>query len=206
MRLRKKPGAEETLKENEDFVVNNPEEWRGKWDEKFGNHHPIHVEVGTGKGQFIIEMAKRHKEINFIGIELQTSVLFAVLEKQLDEQLPNLQLIQFNALEIKDIFQEGEVAKVYLNFSDPWLKNRHEKRRLTHPQFLKQYQSILSPTGELQMKTDNQSLFEYSLITFSQTKWTLTEVSLDLHAEEDEDNIQTEFEEKYSKKGNACRN
>lgn len=205
MRLRKKPGAEEMLRENEAFVVSEPTEWRGRWNERFGNDHPIHVEIGTGKGQFILEMAKRHPEINFVGVELQTSVLFVVLEKQLVEKLRNLQLVQFDALEISDVFENGEVAEVYLNFSDPWPKNRHEKRRLTHPQFLKNYERILAPTGDLRMKTDNRSLFEYSLVSFSQTNWTLQEVSLDLHADEDDENIRTEYEEKFSKRGHLIR-
>lgn len=201
MRLRKRPGAEEMLKEYSQYVIEDPTQWKGKWKEKFKNSHPIHVEIGTGKGQFMIEMAKKHPHCNFVGIELQTSVLLALLEKQIEEQLPNLFLIQFNALEINTIFQKEEVERIYLNFSDPWPKNRHEKRRLTHRDFLIQYQAILENTGDVQMKTDNRSLFEYSLCSFSQNNWMIEEVSLDLHIEEPEENIRTEYEEKFSQKG-----
>lgn len=201
MRLRKRPGAEEMLDEYTQFVVEEPKQWRGNWSGKFDNDHPIHVEIGTGKGRFTIEMAKRYPELNFIGIELQESVLLCLLEKQIEENLPNLQLVQFNALEINQLFEKGEVEKIYLNFSDPWPKNRHEKRRLTFPDFLVQYQSILKGSGTLQLKTDNRGLFEYSLCSFSQSHWILEEVLLDLHVEEPEENIRTEFEEKYSKKG-----
>ena len=202
MRLRKRPGAEEMLQENADFVVQKPEEWKGKWSEKFNNDHSLHIEIGTGKGHFIIEMAKRYPELNFIGIELQTSVLLAVLEKQLEERLPNLQLIQYNALEIESIFESGEVDQIYLNFSDPWPKKRHAKRRLSHSDFLNSYKKVLTDTGHLVMKTDNRGLFEFSLVSFSKSLWTLEEVSLDLHAEEPEENIRTEYEEKFSQRGN----
>lgn len=202
MRLRKRPGAEEMLQNNPDWVVQNPEEIKGSWQSRFKKEQTLEIEIGTGKGAFIIEKAKRHPEINFVGIELQTSVLIAVLEKQFEEKLENLQLLQYDASKLQNIFENSEVDKIYLNFSDPWPKTRHEKRRLTHKSFLESYREVLSSDGHLEMKTDNRGLFEYSLVSFSENNWILNEVCLDLHEEEPEENIRTEYEEKFSKKGN----
>lgn len=202
MRLKNRPGAKEKLEAHPEHVVQKPETLKGKWHERFNNENPIHIEVGTGKGRFIIETAKKFPEINFIGIELQTSVLLAVLEKQLEEELPNLQLLQANAADLLNFFEEGEIKRIYLNFSDPWPKNRHEKRRLTYTSFLSTYEKILDTAGELIFKTDNQGLFEYSLVSFSTYGMKLKDVKLDLHQSEVEDNIMTEYEEKFSQKGN----
>lgn len=202
MRLRHKPYAQDKLLEYKQYVVEKPEESRGKWTERFEKAQPLHIEIGCGKGRFIIEMAKRYPEINFIGIELQTSVIVSALEKQIDEQLPNLQLMQVNAKDLRDYFEPGEVDRIYLTFSDPWPKNRHEKRRLTYKSFLSVYQAILNDKGELHFKTDNQKLFEYSLTSFSMYDAVLEKVYLDLHNSDVEDNIMTEYEEKFSKKGN----
>lgn len=202
MRLRNKPWAVDKLKDHPQYVVLDPKNWKGKWSERFNNHHPIHIEIGTGKGQFIIEMAKKHPEINFIGIELQTSVIVSALEKQIEEALPNLQLLQVNASNLKEYFDEGEVACIYLTFSDPWPKNRHEKRRLTFKTFLEIYETILIDNGELHFKTDNQRLFEYSISSFSHYGILINELYLDLHNSVGEENVMTEYEEKFSKKGN----
>lgn len=202
MRLRHKPYAQDKLLKYKQYVVEKPEESRGKWTERFEKAQPLHIEIGCGKGRFIIEMAKRYPEINFIGIELQTSVIVSALEKQIDEQLPNLQLMQVNAKDLRDYFEPGEVDRIYLTFSDPWPKNRHEKRRLTYKSFLSVYQAILNDKGELHFKTDNQKLFEYSLTSFSMYDAVLEKVYLDLHNSDVEDNIMTEYEEKFSKKGN----
>lgn len=202
MRLRHKPHAKDKLLEYQQFVVKDPESMKGKWNERFGKEQPLHIEIGCGKGQFIIEMAKRHPEINFIGIELQTSVIVSVLEKQIEAELPNLQLLQVDARELKSYFEKNEVDRIYLTFSDPWPKNRHEKRRLTYKTFLSVYETILQPKGELHFKTDNQGLFEYSLTSFSLYGALLTEVYLDLHTSDVEENVMTEYEEKFSKKGN----
>lgn len=202
MRLRHKPYAQDKLLEYKQYVVEKPEESRGKWTERFEKAQPLHIEIGCGKGRFIIEMAKRYPEINFIGIELQTSVIVSALEKQIDEQLPNLQLMQVNAKDLRDYFEPGEVDRIYLTFSDPWPKNRHEKRRLTYKSFLSVYETILNDKGELHFKTDNQKLFEYSLTSFSKYDAVLEKVYLDLHKSDVEDNVMTEYEEKFSKKGN----
>lgn len=201
MRLRHKPYAKEKIEDHPQYVVIKDENTKGRWQSRFTQKQPLHVEIGCGKGRFIVEMAKRYPDINFIGIELQTSVIVTALEKQIEEKLPNLQLLQANANELESYFEVDEVDRIYLTFSDPWPKNRHEKRRLTYKDFLEIYKTILKKDGELHFKTDNQGLFEYSLVSFSQFKAVLKEVYLDLH-KTDQENIMTEFEEKFSKKGN----
>lgn len=202
MRLRHKPYAKDKLEEYSQYVVTDPSEIKGNWLKRFKNEHPIHIEIGCGKGQFIIDMAKKYPKINFIGVELQTSVIVTALEKQIEEDLPNVQLLQVNASDLTHYFEEGEVDRIYLTFSDPWPKNRHEKRRLTYKSFLKEYETILTENGELHFKTDNQGLFEYSLVSFSDYSAKLTEVYLDLHKSDVTDNVMTEYEEKFSSKGN----
>ena len=202
MRLRHKPYAKDKLEEYDQYVVTDPSEIKGKWQKRFTNEQPIHIEIGCGKGQFIINMAKKFPKINFIGVELQTSVIVSALEKQIEEDLPNVQLLQVNASDLTHYFENGEVDRIYLTFSDPWPKNRHEKRRLTYKSFLKEYETILTEEGELHFKTDNQLLFEYSLVSFSDYSAKLTEVYLDLHNSDVKDNVMTEYEEKFSSKGN----
>ncbi|WP_088005551.1 tRNA (guanosine(46)-N7)-methyltransferase TrmB [Indiicoccus explosivorum] len=203
MRLRNKPRAGEIISENPGIVVPDPAAYRGKWKEAFGNRNPIHIEVGMGKGQFILGMAKQNPDINYIGIELYDSVLLSALERILDEPepVPNLRLLNVNAEGLTEFFEEGEIGRVYLNFSDPWPKNRHAKRRLTHENFLGLYERILPEEGEIHFKTDNRGLFEYSLISLSHYGLLLEDVSLDLHAAEPEGNVMTEYEEKFSQKG-----
>lgn len=168
----------------------------------FKNDNPIHIEVGTGKGRFIYEMAKLHPEINYIGIEIQMSVIVTALDKLIENELPNLQLLQVNGGELTQYFAENEINQVYLNFSDPWPKKKHEKRRLTYQSFLSVYEEILVPKGEIHFKTDNQGLFEYSLASFSQYGMILKQVWLHLHESDFEGNVMTEYEEKFSNKGN----
>jgi tRNA (guanine-N7-)-methyltransferase len=201
MRLRRKPGAPAKIAEYSQYIANTPEEWIGKWHKRFQNDHPIHIEVGTGKGRFITEMAKSHPEINYIGIELQESVIVVALDKLIEEELPNLQLLHVNGGSLTQYFAKGEVNQVYLNFSDPWPKSRHEKRRLTSPSFLKNYEEVLIPEGEIHFKTDNQGLFEYSLSSFSKYGMILEQVWLNLHESDFEGNIMTEYEEKFSNRG-----
>ena len=202
MRLRHKPYAREKLNEYSQYVVKDPEGLKGQWKQRFGNEQPIYIEIGCGKGRFIIDMAKKYPTINFIGIELLSDVIVSALEKQIEEDLPNVQLIQVNAKNLRDIFEEDEIDRIYLTFSDPWPKNRHEKRRLTYKTFLAVYEQILKPDGELHFKTDNQKLFEYSLTSFSAYPAKLAEVYLDLHQSDVTDNVMTEYEEKFSSKGN----
>lgn len=201
MRVRNKPWAAEKLAAHPNYVVTNPTELKGKWNEHFEKNQPIHIEVGSGKGQFIVGMAKMHPDINFIGIELQTSVAVMALDKILEAELPNVKLLNTDGGLISDYFEAGEIDRVFLNFSDPWPKTKHEKRRLTHRSFLENYQTILKPNGEVHFKTDNQGLFEYSLASFSQFGMVLDQIWLDLHASDFEGNVRTEYEEKFSAKG-----
>lgn len=201
MRLRNKPWAEDYIAEHPQYVLQNAEEIKGKWAEQFGNNNPIHIEIGMGKGQFIVELARLNPEINFIGIEQQSSVIVTALEKQVEAELPNLKFLHENGRDLTDYFSNGEVNRIYLTFSDPWPKNRHEKRRLTYKTFLKVYETLLSEDGQLHFKTDNRGLFEYSLVSFSNYGMLLEEVFLDLHESDFEGNIMTEYEEKFSAKG-----
>lgn len=202
MRLRHKPWAQDYINEHADIVVPNPEDYKGKWHELFGNDNPLHIEVGTGKGQFILGMALQNPNINYIGIELFDSVIVKAVEKVIAKDKPsNLRLLKVNGADLEKYFAKGDVDRLYLNFSDPWPKARHAKRRLTHEGFLKIYESILVDNGEIHFKTDNRGLFEYSLVSMNHYGMKLNYVSLDLHAEMPEDNIMTEYEQKFSAKG-----
>ena len=201
MRLRNKPWAKDALAAHPEMVIQNPAEWKGRWHERFGNNNPIHIEIGSGKGQFVSGMARQNPNINYIGIEIQESVLVVALEKALAADVPNLQLLHVNGGQVTDYFEDGEVAQIYLNFSDPWPKKRHAKRRLTHESFLVGYEKVLPPFGELHFKTDNRGLFEYSLASLSQFGLVLKQVWLDLHQVEFPGNVMTEYEEKFSAKG-----
>lgn len=201
MRQRYKPWADDFLHNHQNLIIPNPGEQRGKWQKLFSKDQPIHLEIGTGKGQFIVGMAKQHPDINFIGIEVAKSIVVTAGEKALEAGLDNLLLIHVDASHLLEYFAPGEISAIYLNFSDPWPKNRHEKRRLTFSAFLKQYEEVLIPKGEIIFKTDNRGLFEYSLCSFSAYGMLLEEVNLDLHVIEDPLNIMTEYEEKFSAKG-----
>ncbi|MBR3379233.1 MAG: tRNA (guanosine(46)-N7)-methyltransferase TrmB [Bacillus sp. (in: Bacteria)] len=201
MRMRHKPWADDYLAENAHIALANPEQYKGKWHELFGNDHPIHIEVGTGKGSFIAGMGKLHPDINYIGIELFKSVIVTAVDKIKETDVENVKLLNINAETLTDVFAENEIDRVYLNFSDPWPKARHEKRRLTFKTFLERYEHILRPGGELHFKTDNRGLFEYSLKSFSSYGLLLTYVSLDLHEDGLEGNVMTEYEEKFSSMG-----
>ncbi len=203
MRLRNKPWAKPLIEANPQWVVTNPSEYRGKWQERFEKAQPLYIEVGMGKGRFIVEMAKKYPQYNFIGLEMQTVATGIALKKQLVEQLPNLQLVCANGAGLTEFFATDEVAGIYLNFSDPWPKNRQEKRRLTYKSFLAAYKEIMVADGQLEFKTDNRGLFEYSLASLNNFGMTFEKVWLDLHADEEAvvDNVMTEYEEKFSSKG-----
>ncbi|MED4227332.1 tRNA (guanosine(46)-N7)-methyltransferase TrmB [Neobacillus cucumis] len=201
MRLRHKPWAKDKLEQHPQFVVANPESFKGKWHEAFEKDQPLHIEVGTGKGQFVTGMAKANPDINYIGIELYDSVVVAALDRLIEADLPNLKLLNVNAAELDKYFTKNDVDRVYLNFSDPWPKSRHEKRRLTYKDFLSLYENILVDGGEIHFKTDNQGLFEYSLMSFSAYGLLLKYVSLDFHKSEYEGNVMTEYEQKFSEQG-----
>lgn len=201
MRVRNKPWAREMLQSYPEYVVSSPEQFRGNWQAAFGQDQPLHIEVGTGKGRFITEMAKANPHINYLGIELYESVLVTALDRLIEAKQPNVKLINVNAVDLKEFFAKGDVSRLYLNFSDPWPKKRHAKRRLTYKDFLQIYEDILIDKGEIHFKTDNQGLFESSLMSFSEYGLILNYVSLDLHNSEFEGNIMTEYEEKFSQKG-----
>ncbi|MEW5321020.1 tRNA (guanosine(46)-N7)-methyltransferase TrmB [Geobacillus thermoleovorans] len=202
MRLRNKPWAKDKIAAYPQYVIPDPETKRGRWRELFGNDRPIHIEIGTGKGKFITEMGRLHSDVNFIGIELYPSVLVSALDKLIESELSNVKLLNANAKDLTAFFADGEVSRIYLNFSDPWPKKRHEKRRLTHRGFLALYDRILAEDGDVHLKTDNQSFFEYSLVSLSQYGFVLESVQLDLHQSGITDNVMTEYEEKFSAKGN----
>ncbi|KRM90602.1 tRNA (guanosine(46)-N7)-methyltransferase TrmB [Liquorilactobacillus cacaonum] len=203
MRLRNKPWAKPLIDGNPDLIVTNPNEYRGKWETRFKRSAPLFIEVGMGKGGFIIELARLHPENNYIGIEIQTTVAAIVLKKQIEIKLPNLQLICANGSGLSEYFEENEIDGIFLNFSDPWPKKRQEKRRLTYRTFLKQYQNVMSDEGTIEFKTDNRGLFEYSLKSMNNYGMNFEQVFLDLHKNEEAmlDNVMTEYEEKFSKKG-----
>lgn len=205
MRLRNIPGSKETIAAS-DYVVQNPETKKGSWKELFGNDHPVQIEVGMGKGRFIMDMARLHKDRNFVGIEMYDSVLLRAVQKreQLEEELPNLYFIRMDARNLPEVFGKGEVDRIYLNFSDPWPKDRHAKRRLTSRQFLERYEKILADGGKVEFKTDNRPLFEFSLEEVKEAGWVLEACTFDLHHEEQmmEGNVMTEYEEKFSQAGN----
>ena len=200
MRLRKIPRAGEYIASHPKLAVVGGETLKGNWQQVFDKRQPIHIEIGMGKGGFINEMARLFPEVNFIGIELYDSVLLRALEKLVENPLPNLRLLHADAANLKDVFAKDEVSKIYLNFSDPWPKTRHEKRRLTHAGFLNVYQDILEGDGTLQLKTDNRSLFEYSLWSFNHYGMKFLDVSVDLHADSEgyPNNVMTEYEAKFS--------
>lgn len=199
MRLRNVKNKQEIM-DSSNYLITNPFDYIGKWNTVFGNCNPIHLEIGTGKGNFIIGKALNNHDINFIGIEKFDSVIARCLEK-IPDGLPNLKIIRMNALEIDKVFKK-EIATIYLNFSDPWPKKRWYKRRLTSSIFLDKYDSLFQNDACIIQKTDNTELFKYSICSLSMHGYTITDISFDLHHSEIKDNIMTEYEEKFSKKGN----
>lgn len=196
MRLKKVKGALEIVS-NSDYVIKEPKKYRGKYKSLFGNNNSVHIEIGSGKGDFIINMAKAYPSINFIGIEKYDSVLCKIVNKLELENIKNLKLICMDAIEIDEVFNK-EIDTLYLNFSDPWPKKRHAKRRLTSPNLLKKYDGIFKDKPHIILKTDNRGLFEYSLVSLSNYGYIFKEVSLDYN---DENNVETEYEKKFRSKG-----
>ena len=200
MRMRRKKNIESRLERCRPLMVDQPQQQRGQWARLFQNDHPIHIEIGCGKGRFILETARRHPEINYLAIEREQNVLVLAMEKTRDNPLPNLRFLDFDAARLNEAFAPGEIQRIYLNFSDPWPPNKQAKRRLTHHNFLLQYNEVLCDDGEIHFKTDNQKLFEFSLMEFCQYGWLLRNLSLDLH-QTDFDNILTEYEERFAAQG-----
>lgn len=204
MRLRNVPGSREVIAENE-FVIHDEKSCKGRWKQDiFKNDCPLHIEIGMGKGRFIMDMARQNPDINYVGIEKFSSVLIRAIEKRVEEtEMKNLFFIRMEAEEIEDVFAPGEVDYIYLNFSDPWPKNRNAKRRLTSTRFLERYINILNPEGGLTFKTDNVTLFDFSVESAQEAAWELLVVTKDLHnSEYAEGNVMTEYEERFSSRGN----
>lgn len=196
MRIRKKSWEEQELSTNE-HLVHDPEKYKGMWKQYFGNDNPIYAEIGCGKGKFIVQNAVENPDVNFIGIERQTTIMAIAARKVLPE-MKNIALIRGDAETLADIFAPGELSRIYLNFSDPWPKKRWAKRRLTHRHFLDLYKTLLNGDKEIFLKTDNTVFFESSLNEFCDTGWRLSNISLDLHNSGYEGNIMTEYEERFS--------
>ncbi|MFC5449674.1 tRNA (guanosine(46)-N7)-methyltransferase TrmB [Paenibacillus aestuarii] len=222
MRLRGRKGIREDIERQKELVVLNARDYKGKWAELFGNDKPIYAELGMGKGRFISQMSRLYPDINFIGVDMYDELIRKASEKAKmahgldtgvdaeDEetaaneliQIPNLRLMLFNIEQIEEAFAEGELERIFLNFSDPWPKKKHSRRRLTHPGFLAKYQQILNDKGEIHLKTDSQSLFEFSLNSFADTGLRMRNISLNLHAEGiHPDHVMTEYETKFAGQG-----
>lgn len=203
MRLRNIPGSRETIAESR-WCIQQPEQAKGHWQELFGNRNPIHIEIGMGKGQFIMALAANNPNINYIGIEKYSSVLLRGLQKMEEQPLDNLRFIRMDAETITGVFGKDEVERIYLNFSDPWPKDRHAKRRLTSREFFARYHQLLAPEGQVEFKTDNVSLFDFSLEEVEAAGWHLAAVTRDLHHDPvmNQGNIMTEYEAKFSAMGN----
>lgn len=207
MRLRNVKGSKEFIA-NSPYVIHNPEDYKGYWHTFFHNENPLHIEIGMGKGQFLHALAEKNPHINYIGIEMYSSVLYRALERRVETELDNLYFLRFDARYLTDIFDKSEVDKIYLNFSDPWPKERHAKRRLTSPQFLSLYDIVLKPEGTIQFKTDNQSLFDFSVDSVKESEiWKIDEITYDLHnSSYCEGNIMTEYESRFVAEGKPiCR-
>ncbi len=206
MRLRNIPGADDAIMRHP-VAIKNETEYKGRWNDVFGNLNPIHIEIGMGKGQFLLKLASRNPDINYVGIERYSSVLLRALEKFDTEEfcaLTNIRFICMDAMTIPEVFEQGEVQKIYLNFSDPWPKARHANRRLTSTRFFAQYEKVLAENGVVEFKTDNQGLFEFSLEQVPEAGWKVLAYTRDLHHDDtmNEGNVMTEYEEKFSSMGN----
>lgn len=200
MRVRYDKNADTTLEEN-DIYIKEPLQNISKWNQEFENENPLYLEIGMGKGNFIINMAKHFPNINFIGMERNKTILAKAVKKIEKEGITNIRVMSSDAQQLKEIFANKELDKIYLNFSDPWPKNKHYKRRLTYREFLDLYDYVLKKDSIVEFKTDNQILFEFTILEVCNTGRQMEYIALDLHNTE-EFNVMTEYEEKFSKKGN----
>lgn len=199
MRLRNVKGAKEII-DNSSYIIKNPNDYRGNYQKIFENNNPIHIEIGMGKGDFIIENAKKYPNINFIGIEKFDSVIVRAVQKLENEEIPNLKLIKIDANEIDDVFDK-EISVIYLNFSDPWPKARHAKRRLSSEIFLNKYDYVFIDKKRIIMKTDNRKLFEYSIKSFTDYGYKIEDISLNLYEDDIKNNVPTEYETRFHNRG-----
>lgn len=205
MRLRNITGSREVIAESPYVVQEELQpQVAGTWHTLFGNNNPIHIEIGMGKGKFIHTMAKLHPDINYVGIEKYSSVLLRAIQKMEEEELPNLKFLRMDAVDIATVFAPGEVDRIYLNFSDPWPKDRHARRRLPSREFLARYDVILKKEGRIAFKTDNRDLFDFAVEELEPAGWKAEVITYDLHGDEKlmEGNVMTEYEEKFSAMGN----
>ncbi len=200
MRRRKKPGAEDELLKLEHMLILNPETNKGSW-RNIVNNGRIQVELGTGRGQFINTLAEKHRDIFFIGIEVKEEILLDAVKKSIEKGLDNIKYLWYDINEIDSIFDENEIERIYINFCDPWPKKRHNKRRLTHRDFLTKYRKILKQNGEIHFKTDGEELFEFSLNEMLEMEYKVRDVSLNLYRDESIDTVKTEYEEKFISQG-----
>ena len=203
MRLKNIPGARERISES-DLVIHDPKSLKGKWGEFWKNDREIYIEVGMGKGRFMMELAEKNPHINYIGIEMYSSLLLRAVQKLEEKRLDNLRFILMDAREITEVFEKDEISKIYLNFSDPWPKDRHAKRRLPSRQFLQRFEQILKKDGVIEFKTDNKDLFDFAVEEVEPAGWKIEEITYDLHHDDKmmEGNVMTEYEERFSSMGN----
>lgn len=197
MRMRKKKNCAARIERCGDIRITNPEDYKGKWSEVFGNDNPIHVEIGCGKGSFVVGMAKLHPDINFIAIEKVEDVIVMAMEKAIANEVENVRFMDLDAERIEDFFEKGEIKRIYLNFSDPWKKSKQAKRRLTHKNFLDRYKKVLNSGDYIWFKTDNSKLFEFSLNSFAAENFKMQNITLDLHNSGFEGNVITEYEQRF---------
>ncbi len=197
MRMRKKKNCAARIERCSDIRITEPEQYKGKWSEVFGNDNPIHIEIGCGKGSFITGMAKMYPDVNFIAIEKVEDVIVMAMEKTIEQGITNVLFMDLDAERIEDFFEKGEISRIYLNFSDPWKKNKQAKRRLTHKNFLDRYKKVLNEGDYIWFKTDNRKLFEFSLNSFAQENFKLSNITLDLHDSGFEGNVITEYEQRF---------
>lgn len=201
MRMRKKKNCGARMEKCSSVWIQEPEKFRGHWREVFGNDNPIHIEIGCGKGSFIVGMAKMYPDINFVAVEKVEDVIVMAMEKAVSAELDNVRFTDMDAERIEEFFEYGEAERIYLNFSDPWKKNKQAKRRLTHKNFLDRYKKILTPGSEIWFKTDNRPLFEFSLNSFCAEDFKLSNITLDLHNSGFEGNVMTEYETRFVELG-----
>ena len=201
MRMRKKKNCGARMERCESVWIKEPEKCKGKWHEIFGNNNPVHIEIGCGKGSFIRGMAQMYPDINFVAVEKVEDVIVMAMEKAVEAELTNVRFTDMDAEKIDDFFEYGEAERIYLNFSDPWKKNKQAKRRLTHKNFLDRYKKILKPEQQIWFKTDNKQLFEFSLNSFCAEDFKLSNITLDLHNSGFEGNIMTEYETRFVELG-----
>ena len=201
MRMRKKKNCAAWIERCGDIRITDPQNHKGSWSAIFGNSNPIHIEIGCGKGSFVVGMAKMYPDVNFIAIEKVEDVIVMAMEKAIAEGVTNVRFMDVDAEHIEEYFEKGEIKRIYLNFSDPWKKSKQAKRRLTHKNFLDRYKNILSIGDYIWFKTDNRDLFEFSLNSFAAENFKMQNITFDLHNSKFEGNVMTEYEKRFTDLG-----